>query len=77
MDKFDAAEVLATIKAGRAKVKKVRLYRLSKLNPFLGELLALRKAGASFGDLEHWLRRQKRCLVHKTTIMRFLKGYEK
>lgn len=74
--KFDPCKVLALIKAERANMKKVKLLKVSKLNPYRGELLALRHAGASYAELAHWLTKTKGCLTHKSTVMRFLRHNE-
>ena len=37
-------------------------------------LVALRRAGASYPELAEWLRHKRRCKVHHTTVLRYLKG---
>ncbi len=49
-------------------------YRVSRLNRYRAELVALRQAGASYPDLVTWLRIKKRKVVAHTTVMRFLKN---
>lgn len=44
----------------------------SRLAKHRAELVKLRQAGGSFGDLVHWLKKEKRVTVDRTTVMRYL-----
>ena len=72
--KFNGAAELAAIHAERKIRKKVKLLKFSKLNKFRGEIFELRKQGASYADITHWLDTRKDCPASKTTVMRFLKN---
>lgn len=69
---FDPKKELQAIKDLRAKKRHRRTWGKSKLQPYLGELLALRDAGATFGDLAEWVVQQGKITAHKTAIQRFL-----
>lgn len=55
-------------RAGKARKK----YRVSRLYRYRHDLLALRKCGASYGEMREWLKKYKKVTVATTTIMRFL-----
>ena len=63
--------ILNTMRARRATAHKQR-YRSSKLTRYRAELVILRRAGASYRELAHWLRRDHRLRVAPTTIRRYL-----
>lgn len=67
----EVASALADLKDRRALARKQR-YRPSKLARFRAELVALRRAGASYRDLAFWLRTEKRLRIDATTIRRYL-----
>lgn len=69
---FDAIEALTNIHEYRRTIRRKR-YARSKLSRYQAELVKLRKAGASYGDLVVWLKKEKRMKTTHTTIMRFLK----
>lgn len=72
VDNFSSAEqVLARIHQIR-KVSKRRPYYRSKLDPFRSELVALKRAGGSLGDLKVWLRVEKKMSVERSTLHRYL-----
>lgn len=71
-EKFNGAAELAAIRIERGKRKKVKLLKSSKLNEFRGEIFELRKNGASYADITHWLDTRKACQTNKTTVMRFI-----
>lgn len=71
-DDFNASAELAAIKAHRSMARRKR-YRSSVLMPHRCELVALRRAGATIGDLAIWLRLQKRLKVATSTISRYLR----
>lgn len=68
---FDAEKEVATMKARRADMRRKR-WRLSKLMKYRTELVAMRRAGGTYRDLQLWLRVRKRTRVSDTTIQRFL-----
>jgi len=70
-DKFDASKELAKIKEFRCITRRKRS-RFSKLMPFRKELVELRRAGATIGDLVIWLRKNKRLRVAASTVSRYL-----
>lgn len=70
---FDPVIELEKIKALRAKQRKRRTWGKSKLQPFLGEMLALQQSGASYADLTQWLQTERRTKAHKSTVQRFLR----
>ncbi|MRR56991.1 MAG: hypothetical protein EG824_02080 [Deltaproteobacteria bacterium] len=70
-DQFDASEILAEIKEFRRMARRKRS-RFSKLLPFRMELVELRRAGATIGDLVIWLRKNKRMRVAASTVSRYL-----
>jgi len=70
---FDPIIELEKIKALRAKQRKRQTWGKSKLQPFLGEMLALQQTGASYTELTQWLHTQRRIKAHKSTVQRFLK----
>lgn len=71
---FNAHEVLAVIRDARTVRRKRSTWGKSRLDKYLSELIKLRKIGASFGDLEFWLRKEKRVKIDRTNIMRFMKN---
>ncbi|MFT3742411.1 MAG: hypothetical protein QM752_07120 [Gammaproteobacteria bacterium] len=48
-------------------------FRVSRLDRYRAELVALRRAGASYRELALWLRKHKRLKCSFSTIMRYLK----
>ena len=70
---LDAHAELAALRARRAAAKR-KTYRVSRLARYRAELVALRRAGASYPELAEWLRHKRRCKVHHTTVLRYLKG---
>lgn len=70
MPSFNAASELAELKHLKKTVRK-RVYRTSRLDKFHGELISLRREGASATDLQRWLR-QQRIRVSLTTVTRWL-----
>jgi DNA-binding CsgD family transcriptional regulator len=57
----------------RAQVKLARQkrYYKSRLDPYAHEIQALRAAGATYREIQLWLR-EHRVKVHRTSISRFL-----
>ena len=74
---FDWDKELAAVKAERGGMQKTRLLNYSKLNKYRGEVLKLRKKGASYADIAYWLKTRKACPTSKTTVMRFFKNEQK
>lgn len=71
MDDFDAQEELLQVREER---KALRRRRRSRLTRFESQLLAMRKQGATYGDLRHWLRNHH-VKADETTISRFLRRH--
>lgn len=69
---FDASAALAAVRQARIERRRRCTWGKSRLTPHRAELAKLRTAGASFGDLVFWLRKEKRIKVADTTVMRFL-----
>ena len=72
IDEFNAVDVLATVKKQRSVRKKRCTYGKSKLNKFRAELVKLKDAGASYVDMQFWLRKEKRIKIDPSNICRFL-----
>ena len=68
---FDAQAEVERIRARRSEARR-KQYRKSKLDRYRVELVAMRRAGASYADLAEWLRLH-RCRVHRSSIDRYLK----
>ncbi|WP_026842260.1 hypothetical protein [Citrifermentans bremense] len=62
---------LAEVRGRRQTTKRQRRYK-SRLDQFRAELVALRSAGATIGDLVAWLRIH-RCRVAGSTVWRYLR----
>ena len=56
----------------RKKIRQRKSYTQSRLIKLRAELVALRKAGASYREISLWLRHSKRTKVTHTTVMRYL-----
>lgn len=69
---FDAQGELETIHAARRIQRKRTTWGRSKLIRFTGELKQLQLNGASLGDMQYWLRREKRVKANRSTIWRYL-----
>ena len=68
----DPAAELAKIRAVRAAARRRCTWGKSRLVKHRAELEKLRAAGGSFADLALWLRKEKRIVVDRSTVMRFL-----
>ena len=68
----DPDAALAEIRAVRAAARRRCTWGKSRLVKHRAELKKLRAAGGSFADLALWLRREKRIVVNRSTVMRFL-----
>lgn len=71
-NKLNAVDVLSDVKRLRTISRRRRTWSKSRLAIFSSELVLLRKSGASYGDLQYWLRHYKRVKVHRSTVKRFL-----
>lgn len=69
---FNAVEVLAAVKEQRSVRKKRCTWGKSKLIKWRAELMKLKKAGASYEDMQFWLRKEKRIKIDPSNICRFL-----
>lgn len=68
---FNAQQELLNIRQ-RKGIAHRKTYPRSRLQKWRAELVALRKAGASYPELALWLRQQKRIKVTHTTVLRYL-----
>lgn len=68
---FNAPEELQQIRQQK-RLRQRKLYTQSRLNRYRAELVALRKAGASYRELVLWLRKNKRIKITHTSVMRYL-----
>lgn len=69
---LDASAELHRIGAIRKSMRKKRRWGKSCLIPFRAELVTLRRAGGSLGDIQTWLLVTHRIAVERSTILRFL-----
>lgn len=65
MDIFDARTELAELRRQTAEIRR-RRYTKSRLDRYRGELLQLRRNGASVAELQRWLRDHRIRVVHST-----------
>lgn len=72
---FNAPVELQQIRQHK-RLRQRKVYRQSRLNRYRAELVALRKAGASYRELVLWLRKNKRIKMTHTSVMRYLAGLE-
>ena len=75
MSDFDAAAEVAALKQ-ETQLRHKRRYtkRPSQLDPYRLKLIALRDAGASFTELQHWLKKRK-LRVSLSTVTRYMNRY--
>jgi len=69
---LDPDAALAAIHAVRAAARRRCTWGKSRLVKHRAELEKLRAKGGSFADLALWLRKEKRIVVERSTVMRFL-----
>jgi len=69
---FNGRDVLLEIRKARSIRRKRSTWGTSSLNKYLPELLALHDEGASLGEMQFWLLKEKRIKVARSTIQRFL-----
>ena len=67
---FDANAVLSELRQD-AKLRRRRRYHRSRLDRHRAELVKLRRNGASYAELQRWLRAAKRLMVSRTTVFRY------
>ncbi|GAB3215929.1 hypothetical protein [Pseudaeromonas pectinilytica] len=65
MDIFDARTELAELRRQTAEIRR-RRYTKSSLDRYRGELIQLRRNGASVAELQRWLRDHRIRVVHST-----------
>ena len=65
MDIFDARTELAELRRQTAEIRR-RRYTKSRLDRYRGELIQLRRNGASVAELQRWLRDHRISVVHST-----------
>lgn len=68
----DPDATLAAIRAVRAAARRRCTWGKSRLVKHRAELEKLHAAGGSFADLALWLKKEKRIVVARSTVMRFL-----
>lgn len=68
---IDAEDELRKVREYRQRTRR-RPYHTSRLARYRAEIVALRRAGAAYADIQVWLRRNTRTRVAVTTIMRYL-----
>ncbi|OIQ96349.1 hypothetical protein GALL_216260 [mine drainage metagenome] len=73
---FMPEDVLSKIKSDRAVRRKRRVWGKSRINILMAELLNLKEAGASYADLEFWLRKEKRIKIHRSNIKRAMDKFK-
>ena len=71
---FDAQKEAAELKRQTQVIRK-RNYkkRISRLDQYKGELLALKNEGSSIAELQRWLRKKRIKVVH-STVLRWLQA---
>jgi hypothetical protein len=72
MQQFDAASEVQLLKQQMAIARQRRVLQ-STLTKHRGEIVALLNAGASYRQVEQWLKRHKHISIRHTTIMRFVR----
>ena len=65
MDIFDARTELAELRRQTAEIRR-RRYTKSSLDRYRGQLIQLRRNGASVAELQRWLRDHRIRVVHST-----------
>jgi len=73
MDNLNAIDKVDQLKAHKRRIRK-RVYRRSQLDKFRGELITLRREGATATELQRWLQ-QQRIRVALTTVTRWLEKH--
>ncbi len=65
MDIFDARTELAELRRQTAEIRR-RRYTKSRLDRYRGQLIQLRRNGASVAELQRWLRDHRIRVAHST-----------
>ena len=60
------------VREARTVRRKRTTWGKSKLSRYQAELVKLQQAGATYADLQYWLRKERRVKAARSTIMRFL-----
>ncbi|HVV69580.1 MAG TPA: hypothetical protein VHE99_11225 [Gammaproteobacteria bacterium] len=68
---FDVTHELEQVRSYK-RLRKRKAYAKSRLNRCRAELVALRKAGASYRELVFWLRLNKRIKISHSSVQRYL-----
>jgi len=71
--KFNSKIELAALRRQTALIRQ-KSFRKSKLDRYDGQLVALRQAGASYAELQRWLR-ARRIKAHQSTIIRWFSSH--
>ncbi|HBA8794461.1 TPA: helix-turn-helix domain-containing protein [Escherichia coli] len=71
MENFDPQAVIAELKKHREITRKPRKSRLTR---YASQILLLENEGASYVQICLWLK-TKKCVVHPTTVSRWLRKY--
>ena len=69
---FDASATLTAIREARAVRRHRRTWGTSRLARHRAELVKLRLAGGSFADLAHWLLKERRIKIDRSSVRRYL-----
>lgn len=69
---FDPAAALAAVRARRAETRRRRTWGKSRLVPHRAELVAMRRAGATYAELTLWLRTERRIKINESSVRRYL-----
>ncbi|MCD6047081.1 MAG: hypothetical protein K0S08_728 [Gammaproteobacteria bacterium] len=69
---FDAPTSLIRLRERNNKKRRQR-YQQSRLSHWRAEIVELRKAGASYREIQAWLAAERRIKVEHTDVLRFLK----
>ena len=71
---FDAKTQSEILKQQTKEIRKQR-YRRSKLDRYKFELLSLKELGTSVAELQRFLRKEHRIIVHHSTLSRWVKKH--
>lgn len=68
---FNATDELEDIRKRKA-LSRQRRFKKNRLERYRAELIDLRKAGASYRELSHWIRTKKRWKVDHSVVRRWM-----
>lgn len=68
---FAAPAALARAR-DRSKIARRKCWRISKLSRHRADMVALRLTGASYADVQQWLRHERRVVAARSTVWRYL-----